>query len=367
MKKLFLTLAATAMLLIPAAAMAQSTIARTMYEGESITGVEASSGFEVVLVKSNRTKAVFEVDREIEPYMRISRDGSGVVSVGRRNLSYSENREINKIMNRNRERKIVRVTLHVPSIETIRLSSSASLGSADAFSGDDLDIMTSSSASVREGLKMSYRRVKIQSSSSSNVDHIVLDATTDLAVVASSSARVAIVAPRLDYSKLGVSSMATVSIAGAGVKGGWSVSSSGRVVATDFTVHDLNLSVSSGGSANVHVMAGGRDLSVSASSSGRATITADEVGMARFSSSSGGSISVSGTGKVGDWDAGSGGRIAGDEFELRDLNVTASSGASVRANVSGTLTTRTSSGASVRYAGNPARINNLSSSVQPIQ
>jgi hypothetical protein len=363
MKKLFLALAAFA-LIIPAAVSAQNTVTKTHFEGRRITGVSASSSFEVVLVKSDRTKAVVEVSRDFESYVDISHDGDGIVTVGLRDMGSHGWRGFNRLSDRDR---VLRLTLYLPTVNTIRLSSSASLSSADSFGGDNLDIHTSSSSTIREGLQMSYQRVKLQCSSSSTVNNLILDGrTTDLAVVLSSSSRATIIAPTVAYSKLGVSSSARLSIRGAGDSADMSAGSGALIDAEEFFVKKLLLSASSGATASAGVAGAAAELTATLSSSARATIRARGVGESKFTVTSGGLLTVYGDGYRGDWTAASSGRIVAEEFALKDLNVTASSGASIRANVSGTLTTRTSSGAAVRYTGNPARVNDLSSGVRPL-
>jgi hypothetical protein len=363
MKKLFFAVTA-ALLLSPALLSAQRTTTKTWFDGERITGVAASAGFDVVLVKSDRAKAVVEVSEEIESYVKISRDGSGIVSVGRRDLNSREQREFNRL--REGRKLTMRMTLYLPTLSDIRLSSSAGLSSTDSFSGNELDILASSSASILGDFKVESERVKVQCSSSSKIENLILDSTTELTVVASSSARVAISAQRLAYSKLGLSSSASLELSGAGTGGQWSVSSSARINAVNFNVGDLSVNASSSGRLTANVVADGADLSISASSSANVTIAARGVGTSNIDSTSGASVNISGNGNSGKWDTTSSGRIVADEFALKDLTVEATSGSSVRANVSGTLTTRTSSGGSVRYAGNPARVNDLSSGVRPL-
>lgn len=363
MKIQILTLFAT-LLLIPATVSAQNLSQKTYFEGERITGVSASSGFEVVLVKSEHPKAVVEVSDMIESYIRISRDGAGLVSVGRKELNSREQKEYNRL--RENQNLTMRLTLHLPSINTVRLSSSAVLSSADSFSGESFDILASSSGAIRGEFRISSERVKVQAGSSAKIENLILGATGNLVVVASSSARVAIHAPRLAYSKLGVSSSATVQLSGAGEQGEWNASSSARIDAGNFTAKDLSVNSSSSARVTADVSAGGADINISATSSANVVLAARGVGLSRISVTSGASVRITGNGEQGDWSTTSNGKIVAEEFALKNLDVDASSGSSVRANVSGTLTTRTSSSGSVRYTGNPARINDQSSGVRPL-
>ncbi len=363
MKKTLFALTA-AILLAPATLLAQQTTTRTWFEGERITGVAAASGFQVTLVNSDRTRAVVEVDRDLERYVRVEIDG-GVVSVGIRSLNNRERREFDRLFN-SRRSITKKMTLYLPTLNTIRLSSSSSLTTSDSFPGRDLDILTSGSGAIHGELRVSSERVKLQCSSASRVENLILGSTRDLTAVLSGSSRATIVATSTVYSRLSLSSAASLQIAGNGYEGTWTTSGSSRIVAEEFTVKKLTVTTSSGSSVRANVEADGEQLVARLSGSSNVSITARGVGMSSFSLTSGSSLRITGNGDRGDWTTSGSARIVAEEFALRDLSVTASSGSSARVNVSGTLTTQTSGSAAVRYAGNPARINDMSSGVRPL-
>jgi hypothetical protein len=270
-------------LFAPSEALAQRISTETHFTGERITGVSASSIFEVRLVKSIQTRAVVEVSDILESYIRISRDDDGVVSINMRDWDRSVNRAYNRLPERDR---VIRLTLYLPSINTIRLSGVANLSTSDAFTGEDVDIQLSGACNIRKTFSIASRRLKIQCSGASNAS-MSLPATRDLVVVASGACNINVAAEELTHSKIGAS-----------------------------------------GACN---------------------------------------IKISGNGETGDWSASGASRISADEFAAKDISVAVSGASSARVNASGTLTTKTSGTSSVRYAGTPASINNLStSSVRPL-
>lgn len=75
MKKQFL-LAILAVFLLPATLSAKEVVRLTSFQGERITGVSAGSAFHVELVQVNQqsqTKSVIEIDKTLEPYLRVER------------------------------------------------------------------------------------------------------------------------------------------------------------------------------------------------------------------------------------------------------------------------------------------------------
>ena len=74
------------LLLVGSVASAQTRMVRlTRYEGRPITGVSASGAFDafdVWLIRSDETRAVVEINEQLEPMLRFEIDSCGVVHVG---------------------------------------------------------------------------------------------------------------------------------------------------------------------------------------------------------------------------------------------------------------------------------------------
>jgi hypothetical protein len=251
MKKSAFVLAA-ALLLSPVALAAQETSRKTWFEGEPITGVDAQD-FDVVLVKSDRTRAVVKLPEGLERFLYIERNAEGIVSIDLKFMTEQEMREFSRL---NRGDPSKKLTLYLPTVNTIRLQGRIHLVSDDSFPGDDLDIMLANNARIGGDLKMSSERVKVQVSGSSQVENLILDATTDLTFVGNSLARATIVAPRATYSKLNVSGGA-LRISGAGERGNWSAGGSARLIADEFAIKDLTADAYGSSSMVVNVLDSG--------------------------------------------------------------------------------------------------------------
>jgi hypothetical protein len=249
MKKILFALAAVLLLTPSCAAVAQQRVSsKTYYAGERITGVDASSAFDVVLVKSNKTRAVVEVNDMLRDYVKISRSSDGVVRIGMENMSRSVNREWNRMQNS--KDRVMRLTLFLPSVNTIRLSGATDISTDDAFSGENVDIQLSGASEI-EALTISSSRVKLQCSGASEAT-LELPSTRDLVVVASGASEVYLSARGVDYSKLGVSGASNVTIKGTGEKGDWSVSGASNLKGEEFATRNLSVIASGASSARVN-------------------------------------------------------------------------------------------------------------------
>jgi hypothetical protein len=246
MKNLFLA-AVAVMLLAPAALSAQRTSTETHFAGERITGIDASSAFDIVLVKSNQTKAVVEVSSDIESYVNISRDADGVVSIGMRDPGRRVWQAFNRLPINERAMKL---TLYLPTLNSVRLSGATDLYSSDTFPGENIDIQLTGASEIDEALRISSQRVKLQCSGASEVS-LALDQTKDLAMIASGASEIDIRATGLAYSKLGISGASEVSLDGDGGRGDWTVSGASELDADDFNMQELSITVSGASDAEV--------------------------------------------------------------------------------------------------------------------
>ena len=121
------------------------------------------------------------------------------------------------------------------------------------------------------------------------------------------------------------------------------------------------LSASSAGSIFSDGSIQARSMNISASSAGSIEITLDAQ-TAEVSSSSAGDVELKGKVREISVDASSAGEIDAYDLEAGQVSAEASSGGSVKVNVTETLEARASSGGSIRYRGNPDRSNTNSSS-----
>jgi hypothetical protein len=348
--------------LLPASLSAREIVRLTRYEGERIIGVSASNAFRVELIQSEQTKAVVEIDALWEPYLRFSLDSNGIVTVGRRSLSRQEQREFDRLFQQYREGPTMKLTLYLPRICGITLSGASRLTASEPFEGDNASIRLSGSSRL-EGLDLSGTGLKLECSSASKAS-LTYHAGGELAVAASGSARVELTASGVTASKLTVSSASGVTLKGDFGVGEWNTSGSGRIAGEESSLGGLTLTASSASRVLANVSTG--DLAVTASGSARVELTANGVPHSKVVASSAASVLIKGSGDRGDWIGSGSARITAEDFALRELTVDASGGSAVRANVSESLTTRTSGSGTVRYRGNP-RIQNTNNAVRPLE
>lgn len=147
MKKLYPVLIA-AFLLVPLSLSAKEVVRLTRYAGETITGVNASHMFQVTLVKSNEARAVVEVDPDIEQFLRFERNSDGVVRVDMQ-VPRMEERRFQRNLDNFWKGKTLKLTLYLPEIESIRLSSMATLTTDDTFTGKNVNIRVESMGKLR--------------------------------------------------------------------------------------------------------------------------------------------------------------------------------------------------------------------------
>lgn len=122
----------------------------------------------------------------------------------------------------------------------------------------------------------------------------------------------------------------------------------------------ITINVTSGASVKAEVKAE-NELKYSASSGASAKIDL-EASRLQFDSSSGSSTTL--TGRVGqaDYEASSASSCNAQNLTAKNVNARASSGATLKINAMESLETQVSSGAIVRYTGNPAKVNAKNSS-----
>jgi hypothetical protein len=137
MKKIALLL--TFLCLLPASLSAAEIVRLTRYENVRITGVDAEHMFRVELVKSDQTRAVVEIDAELERYLRFELAGDGTVEVSME-IPDAERRRLERQVRDYWKSRTLRLTVYLPEIQNISLSDMSRLKTGDAFAGDRVTI-----------------------------------------------------------------------------------------------------------------------------------------------------------------------------------------------------------------------------------
>jgi hypothetical protein len=125
------------------------------------------------------------------------------------------------------------------------------------------------------------------------------------------------------------------------------------------TEGDFDIACSSSGDISMELKANSVDLDVSSSGDVDIMIEANELDIEVSSS---GEINISGSVQELEASASSSGEIDGYELVVKNADVRASSGASIKINVTDSIDGRASSGASIRYKGSPSNTSVDSSS-----
>ena len=148
MRKVYLLLA-VALLVVPASLSAREVARLTRYTGSQITGVSAKHMFNVELVKSDQTKAIVEIDTELEQYLKFNLNSDGTVEVGL-DIPDAQRRRFERD-NRNFWRdRTIRLVVYLPELQYMNLSDMTNLTTADAFTGGDVVIRINDMSKLKE-------------------------------------------------------------------------------------------------------------------------------------------------------------------------------------------------------------------------
>lgn len=285
----------------------------TKFEGEKITGVTAGSGFEVELSQGGQTKAVVEVNAELEKYL-IFELRDGILRLGIDHEAIRKDRKSDRFLQDLKHRT---ATVVVSSLEKIGVSSSAKISCHGNFNG---------------------KNVAVKASSSGRVSGLILACGGTFAAETSSSG---------SFSGLDVRAADGIEC---------KASSSGFFNSSNFSSEkNASLSVSSSGSISGCKINAGQ-LGMSASSSGKIGDTRIDARQLDLKASSSGRIEASGKADKADINASSSGKVDISTIVLREARANASSSGSIKVHVTDIANFGSSSGGQIVYSGSPAQL-----------
>lgn len=204
MRKLYILLLALAVVL-PASLTAQrKTVRLTRYAGTEITGVSADHNFSVVLVKSNETKAVLEIDQELEPYLFFEKSPEGVVKVDlktRKGMDSSDRKGKTNWKNRT-----LKLTLYLPEIKSIELGDMARLTSQDNFTGTRVKIRLEDMSNLK-GLNLTADNIDIKSE---DMSYGNINASAQRIIASADDMGKLLLEGTADYAKINCDDMANI-------------------------------------------------------------------------------------------------------------------------------------------------------------
>lgn len=161
MKKIFILLLGT--FFLPIALSAQQKVVRlTRYEGKQIRGVSASTAFNVHLIQSNETKAVVEINEELEHRLNFSLNDDGIV-----NISLSLQTSDYKSKNWRNNEITMKLTVYLPRLDYIKASGATNIYTAGLFEGNNTTILVSGASNLKS-LDLKTEALTIKASGASN-------------------------------------------------------------------------------------------------------------------------------------------------------------------------------------------------------
>lgn len=157
MKRFFLSLAVLAIGTV--SLFAQNTLTKE-YNFGKITGIDASSVYEIEVTQGNSGKVTIEYDEVFEDRL-IVRYNSGELELG------IESKQ-NIFRNDNKAKSGIKVYLQMPTIKDLELSGASSLKATGKFKTDDLEIDLSGASSI-SGLEIHGEELSVECSGASKL------------------------------------------------------------------------------------------------------------------------------------------------------------------------------------------------------
>lgn len=231
----------TCVALAPAGLSAQEPNTFTRYEGERITGVDASSGFEVILVSGTQTRVVVEISPELEPHLDLSLDG-GILHVGLKNFKTP------KLVLR-RQNLTSRITVCLDELSRVEGSSAARIRASGDFKGENTVIRLTSAAKLH-GLSLTTGRLTVSGSSASHASLTAKAEEVELDFSSSADGRIALSCRAVDAR---CSSTSALELSGTAKEADFETSSAARIDAYAFAVERLDAEASGFSSQRVWV------------------------------------------------------------------------------------------------------------------
>ena len=133
----------------------QRLVRLTRYEGQRISGVSASSAFDIQLVQSHDTKVVAEINEELEDRLELTLSPDGIVRVGL-NAIYQSGRDDrnsrNTVRNLNRlnsRNTVLKLTVYLPELSYLKTSGAVTTYSTGSFNTRNAEISLSGASEIK--------------------------------------------------------------------------------------------------------------------------------------------------------------------------------------------------------------------------
>ena len=216
----------------------QRMVRLTRYDGQRITGISASSTFDVQLIQSDQTKVVAEISEELESQLELSLGSDGIVHVGLRSLGR------NNRINRN---AILKLTVFLPELTYLKASGAVTVRTSGAFSAPKTELLFSGAAELKS-LDLQTGTLKIHSSGATEVSLSGSATSANVQVSGASEVDLNLTCERITVNCSGASEVDLVGTAG---EGSMNVSGGSDLDAVGFAVGRLDVTASGASNAKV--------------------------------------------------------------------------------------------------------------------
>ncbi len=258
---LLLSLAAVSVLTLSAfsdsseqqcAAEQQRVVRLTRYEGQPITGISASSGFDVYFVQSDETRVVAEVSEVLEPHLDLSLGADGVVRASLRSVRGFRGAIRNTVL---------KLTVYLPTLTSLNGSGGADFTGSGTFTSDELKVTMNGGADL-ESLDIQTGVLRLIVSGGSDAEISGQAGILDATVTGGADADLYLTC---NSAKVTVAGGADAELRGEATEATFNASGGGDLDAGDFAVERLTANASSAGGISAWVT---RVLRATASSAG---------------------------------------------------------------------------------------------------
>ena len=220
----------------------QQLIRLTRYDGQHITGVEASSAFDIYLVQSQETKVVAEISEEVEDRLELSLSPDGIVRV---RLSSAGQSGRNRINSRN---TVLKVTVYLPELTYLKASGAVTVFSTGIFNSNSSEIILSGAVDVKSLNLNTSGRLKIQASGASSGSILGKSGTAEIQVSGASDLTLNLICGNITLSCAGASDL---TLTGEADSGTMTISGGSDFSASGFAVKRLDITASGASDARV--------------------------------------------------------------------------------------------------------------------
>lgn len=239
MKRILIT-SILAVLTFAAASAQQHLVRLTRYQGRPITGVSASSGFDVYLVQSTETKVVAEISEELEPYLTLTLGTDGIVHAG----LDMRNSGLRGLSIRN---STLKVTVFLPALTSLRGSGGSDFYADDTFQAPHMKIVMSGGSDL-ESFRVEADVLEIDASGGSDIVLSGRAGELELNVSGGADAELNV---SCTSARVNVSGGADAELRGEAQQATFTVSGGADLDAAGFAVNKLAVNTSGAGSASV--------------------------------------------------------------------------------------------------------------------